>query len=101
AAGGSPAALRQQAVAAAAHRLDRVPSERPVDLLAEPADVDGDDVRPVVVGHVPGVPEQLVPGEHLPRPAHEELEQRELLARELDLHTAAPDPPGCRIEPEV
>ena len=47
--------------------------EGPVDLLAQVADVDVDDVRAVLVLVVPGVLEQLVAGEHLPGPPHERL----------------------------
>ena len=50
---------------------------------------------------VPGVLEQLEAREHAARPAHERLEQRELLRRELDLGVAAPDAPRGRVEAQV
>ena len=47
-------------VADAAHRLQAVPSEGPVHLRAQVADVDVHDIGPVVVRRVPGVLEQLL-----------------------------------------
>src|SRR5918996_3401263 len=81
----SGAAVSAQAVPGAAHRLDRLAVERAVDLLAQVAHVDVDDVRPVLVAVVPGVLEELEAREDLAGPAHEGLEDRELLRRELDL----------------
>src|SRR6266700_1358722 len=46
-------------VAHAADRLDRLPAERAVDLLAQVADVDVDDVRAAFVRHVPRAFEEL------------------------------------------
>ena len=94
-------AVLPQAVAGAAHGLERLAPERPVDLLAQVADVDVDDVRAVLVSEVPGVLEQLEAGQHLARPPHERLEQGELLRREVDLVLAAPGAPRGRVEPEV
>ena len=45
--------------------------------------------------------EQLKPGESLAGPAHERLEERELLRREPDLDVASPHAAGCRIEAEI
>lgn len=45
--------------------------------------------------------EQLRAREHFAGPAHEHLEQRVLLRRELDLPLAAPHLPGCGIQAEV
>ena len=58
--GNSRGGLAAQAVAGAAHRLDRVRPERLVDLLAQVADVDVNHVRAVLVLVVPGVLEQAV-----------------------------------------
>ena len=63
--------------------------------------MDGDNVRAVVVVDVPALLQQLVPREHLSRPAHEQLEQRELLRRQLDLGVAAPDALGGGVELQV
>jgi hypothetical protein len=38
--------------------------------------------------------------EHLPRPAHERLQQRELLGRQLDLDAVAPHLPGRGVQAE-
>ena len=59
---GSAAGSRRvlpQPVADAAHGLDRRRAERPVDLLAQVAHVDVDDVRAALVADVPGALEQL------------------------------------------
>ena len=90
-----------QPVADAAHRLDRVAAERPVDLLAQVADVDVDDVRAALERHVPRAFEQLRAGQHAAGPAHEQLEQRELLRREVELVVAAPGAVRGRVEPQV
>src|SRR5919109_4685287 len=93
--------LRPQPVAGAAHGLERAAAERLVDLAAQVANVDVDDVGACVVREVPGVLEQVQPGEHLAWPAHERLQQRELLGRERDLLVAAPDLPRRGVEREV
>src|SRR5678815_3317670 len=73
------ASVLPQPVAGAADGLDRVNPERPVDLLAQVADVDIDDVRPVLVGVVPGVLEPLVAGDDVAGAARQRLEECELL----------------------
>ncbi len=50
---------------------------------------------------IPGGVEQLDPRERLAGPAHERLEQDELLGRQLDLDLAPPDAMPGRVEPEV
>src|SRR4051794_20864607 len=60
--GGGLVPLVPQAVARASHRLELRDAERPVDLVAQVADVDVDDVRAVLVVVVPGVLEQLIAG---------------------------------------
>ena len=62
-------AVGAQPVADPANRLERLAVERPVDLLAQVADVDVDDVRPALERHVPGAVEQLDAGEHDARAA--------------------------------
>src|SRR5207302_1872194 len=76
-------------------------TEGPVDLLAQVADVHVDHVRPALERHVPGAVEQLPAAQDRSRPAHEELEQRELLRRELELRLAAPRTMGRRVEAQV
>ena len=75
--------------------------ERLVDLGAQVPDVDVDDVGAALVGEIPGVLEEVEPGEDLLGPSHERLEQRELLRRQIDLGITAPDPPRRRVEPQV
>ena len=89
-----------QPVADAAHRLDRVATERAVDLLAQVADVDVDDVGPALERDVPGAVEKLTAREDSAGAAHEELEQRELLRRQLELGLAAPGAVRGRVEPQ-
>src|SRR5919108_2521896 len=93
--------LATKAVAGAAHSLDRVAPERAVDLLSEVANVHVDDVRAVFVRVVPAVLEEVEAREHLARPAHERLEQRELLARERDLDVAPPGAPRRGVEAQI
>src|ERR1700756_4042150 len=90
-----------QAVADPADRLDRVTSERPVDLLAQGADIDADHVRAALEREIPRAVEQLRAREGHARAAHEQLEQRELLARESELVLAAPRTVRRRIEPQL
>src|SRR4051812_22142120 len=90
-----------EAVSGAAHRLELRHAERAIDLVAQVADVDVDDVRAVLVVVVPGVLEQLVAREHLARVAHERLQKLELLRRQRDLGAAAPHAPGRGIQPQV
>src|SRR3954464_14529249 len=93
--------LVAQAVAGAAHRLELGDAERAIDLVAQVAGVDVDDVLAVLVVVVPRVLEQLVAREHLAGVAHEGLEQLELLRRQRDLGVAAPDAAGGGGEPQV
>src|SRR5579875_3592606 len=90
-----------QPVADATHRLDRVAPERTVDLLPQVAHVDVDDVRAALEGDVPGAVEKLGAAERDSRPAHEQLEQRELLGGEVELPLAPPGSMGGRVEAEV
>ena len=75
--------------------------ERAVDLLSQVADVDIDDVRPALEREVPGAVEQLGAAERHAGPAHEQLEQRELLGGEVELLVAAPRPVRSRIQTEI
>src|SRR4029453_14687519 len=93
--------VHTQPVAGARDRLDGVSTERWVDLAAQMSDVDVDDVGAVFVCEVPGVLEQVQACEDLVGPAHELLEQRELLRRELDLDGAPPNAARGRIEAQV
>src|SRR5215203_724395 len=93
--------LIAQPVPRAAHRLELIDAERPVDLVAQVADVDVDDVRAVLVVVVPGVLEQLVAREHLAGMAHERLEQLEFLRRQGHLGFPAPHAPGGGVEPQI
>src|SRR5436190_15746762 len=72
-------AVLPEPVADAADRLERRAPERPVDLLAEVAHVDLDDVPVALEREVPCVLHELAARHHLPGPPHEQLQQRELL----------------------
>ncbi len=94
-----PARLDTQPIAGAANRLQRVATERLVDLAPQPAHVDVDDVGAVLVGEVPRVLEQVEAGQNLAGPAHEGLEQGELLRGERDRLRGARHLTRCRVEP--
>src|SRR6476619_9761 len=78
-------------IADTADRLHGCPAEWAVDLVAEVADVDIDDVRITLEREVPDVLQQLRPGQRFPRVLHQVLEERELLRREVDLPLATVD----------
>src|SRR5581483_4350230 len=90
-----------QPVADAANRLDRVAAERPVDLLAQVADVDVDDVGAALERDVPGAVEELRPRQRDAGAAHEQLEKGELLRGEVELVAAAPGSMGRGVEAQV
>src|SRR2546423_1779519 len=71
-------------IAESPDRLQRAASKGAVDLLAQIPDVDVDNVRIALVGHVPRVLDQHLPRQHDARPAHEQVQQRELLRRQGD-----------------
>src|SRR5262249_37530676 len=96
-----PRRLAAKPVADSAHGLDRVTTERPIDLLAQIADVDVDDVRVALVRVVPRVLEELDARKHVAGPAHERLEKSELLGGQLDLGVGPPDLARRRVEPKV
>jgi lysylphosphatidylglycerol synthetase-like protein (DUF2156 family) len=75
----SAGAVAAEPVPGAADGLDGVAPERPVDLVAQVADVDVDDVRRAGEGEVPHVLEQVRPAEHDTGVAHELGEEGELL----------------------
>src|ERR1700739_961416 len=79
-----PEAEEWQLVSVASHEL-RTP------LTALRADVDVDDVGFVLVRHVPGSLKQVVAGQDLPWPPHEDLKQLELLGRQRDRRAPSPD----------
>ena len=73
-----------------------------VELAAQVADVDVDDVAAGVEVDAPHRVEELLAREHLARVAHEVLEQRELAARQVDLDVvAARGDAGLGVEREV
>src|SRR5262245_50237023 len=95
---GSPA-VGAEAVAGAADGLDRVAPERPVDLLAQVADVDVDDVRRPLEREVPHVLEDRGAAEHRALVAQEQFEQRELARGQRDRLLTPADPPRRGIQP--
>ena len=90
--------LLPQPVADAAHGLDRVGAEGPVDLLAQVADVDVDDVRTALEGEIPRSVEELGARQRDTGAAHEHLEESELLRAQVELVIAAPGPVRGRVE---
>src|SRR3954452_16004246 len=86
-----------QCVADEPHRLDQRWAER-VELLAQVADVRLDDVRVAAEVVVPHVVEDLPLRQHPARVQHQEAEELELCARELDRLVAATDLAGLLVE---
>src|SRR2546423_12140044 len=80
-----------QAVTGPPDGLDAVDAEGPVDALPQRPHVHVDEVGGALVGEVPDVLEQVGPGQHLSGPAHELLQDGELLGRQGDLDVAPPD----------
>ena len=76
--------VRDQAVAGTAHGEDGLHAERRVDLLADVADVDLDDVRVALEVGAPDLVEQLGLRDDRVGAAHQQLEQRELARGEID-----------------
>ena len=83
-----------QGVADAADRLDQPRLVALLGLPAEVADVDVERVGAEAEVVAPDALEDHRPGQHLPRIEQEELQQRELGARQLDRIAAAVDEPG-------
>src|SRR6266545_366530 len=88
-------------VPAAAQRGDEFRLEAVVDLAAQPAHQDLQDVDERVVVLVPHVRGDRGAVEHAPRMQHEQLEQGELLRGEGDGPAAAVHLPGAEIHLQV
>src|SRR6266540_1810850 len=99
--GGSSPPIPAQPVADAPHRLDRAAAEGPVDLRAQVPDVGLDRALAWLEAALPGVTDELRPAQHLPRPAHEHLEQRELPPRQADRDVPAPRRARGDVEAEI
>src|SRR5579875_2546108 len=95
------AAIAGQPVAGSPDGLERLPAERDVDLAADVAHVDLDDVVVAFEVEVPHVSEYLRLGDHLPGPAHEELEQGEFPGAQPDLLLPPPAHVGGRVHGQV
>src|SRR5665213_2814940 len=85
------ASLFFERVPDAAHGLDELVIERVVDLAAQVADVDVDQVRVAEKVAAPHAVEQLVARVDLVAVQQQVLEQRVLFRGEMDLRTAARD----------
>src|SRR5690242_5490012 len=85
-------------IADAPHRHQVLTAERPVDLVAQAADVDVDDVGVTAVACLPYGFDQPLPRQHRTAVAHQELEQGELLGCQLDRRPSPGDRMGGRIE---
>ena len=71
------------------------------DLVPQVLHVLVDDVGAAVVGEIPDGLDDLRPGQHLARMPEEELEQGELLRRQLQLGPVPPGALGGRVQAEV
>src|SRR5215212_8527412 len=93
---------RLQLVADAPHRLDVAgPDGIGLDLLAEAPDMDGDGALVAVPIEVPDVVEQLLAGEDLAGAPCQEVEQVELLGRQVDRLAVTLDAPAAGVDPEA
>src|SRR5271166_993062 len=91
----------RQAVADAAHGLQRGPPEGLVDLAPQVADVDLDDVGVALEVLTPDVRHDLALVDRLAREAHEVLEERELPRSELHLVVTPAAPVLGRVQRQV
>ncbi len=91
---------RRERVPDEPHRLDQRRPER-VELLPQVADVGLDDVRVAAEVVVPHVVEDLALRQHAARVQHQEAEQLELGARQLDRLVAAPHLARLLVERQV
>jgi hypothetical protein len=82
-------------------RSRRSHDERAVDAVTQRTDVLIDDVRTVLIAAVPRAFQQLITRQHRARPAHEDLQQREALRRQLDSLACAPHLPRRRIQAQI
>src|SRR5690625_2284335 len=90
-----------QPVPGTAHRLDRVALVRSVDLVAQVADVDFDDVRVAVKREVPHIVEDVELRDDVALAAQKVLEYRELTGSQLDFGLSPPDALGTGVEAQV
>src|SRR5947207_2544726 len=99
--GARSAAIGPKAVADAAHGLDALAPEGPVDLAPQVPDVDLDDVGVAFEREVPYLVEQLLLRHGLAGPAQQLLQHRELAGRELDIDVSPAAPVRPRVQDEV
>jgi hypothetical protein len=81
--------------------LQVLPAERAVDLAARVADVLVDHVGGRIVGEVPDVLQDPGAGQHLTGMGQEQLQQRELLGRQVQPLLPAPGLPARRVQPQL
>src|SRR6476660_1160171 len=86
--------LRPEDITHPAHGVQQLLLERPIDLLAQPADQDVDDVGLRIEVVLPDVRQDHRLRDDAADVAHEILEQRELARPQIDRLAAAGDAPG-------
>src|SRR4051812_1020040 len=90
-----------EGIAASPDGVDQRLLRAALELGAEAVDVDLDDVRgPLPVG-LPQLLTEHLARHHLPRVAHQHLQDAEFRRRQVDLHVAAGDPARRQVEDEV
>src|SRR3954462_1607117 len=92
---------RAESIAGAAKRVDDLDVEAVVDLASQPAHQDLEHVRERIVVLIPYVRGDGGAVDDLVAMADQELEERELLGRQLDGPTAPPDAMGAQIHLEI
>src|SRR3982751_2757857 len=90
-----------KAISGSANRLNQLDGIFVVDLASEPAYQHLEHVGERIVVLIPDVRRDRRAVDHLSRVQHEELEQRELLRRQLDLVSRAAHSLGVQIHLEV
>src|SRR6476661_8652782 len=90
-----------QSIAGTPHSLDVASPERSIHLAAQRTDVLVDDVAGRVVSEVPDMLQYVGAGQHLTPAPHQQLEQRELLGRQVDLGPSSTNSPGTWVKPQV
>lgn len=93
-----PSSVLAQPVSGTANGFQRGDAEGPVDLVAQVADVDVDDVGAGLVGGVPAAFQQLGAGVDDAGTADQGFQQGEFLVTEPDFGVGTPDSVFARVQ---
>src|SRR6185312_4406724 len=96
-----PAWRSAEDIAQPSHCVDELPFEGIVDLGAQPANMDIDDIAVAVERHVPDLLRDERPRQHVALVLHEQRQQQELFGRELERRAAAHGAVTPHVEREI